>query len=109
MAADCSEIVPVASAAQEPEGVERDQRIVINIADGGRGEPTYLIREEPRTLTQVLEYIEFESSARAGITCMIRADRSLPFGHIDAVLKGCAAAGVSDITFGALRYDGAAP
>ena len=102
--------LPVARAAQEPEGGDRDQRMVINIANAdGSGEPTYLIREERRTLAQVLEFIDSESRERSDLVCMIRADRSLPYGHIDAVLKGCAEAGVTDITFGALRYDGAGP
>ncbi|HKQ46654.1 MAG TPA: biopolymer transporter ExbD [Phycisphaerae bacterium] len=102
--------LPVARAAQDPEGGDRDRRIVINIADAdGRGAPRYLIREEPRSLAEVLNHIDTQAQEHPDITCMIRADRRLPYGHIDAVLQGCARAGVSDITFGALRYDGAGP
>jgi len=102
--------LPVARAAQDEERGDRGSRLVINITQpAGKGEPAYLIREETRTLAQVLELISTKSRDKPELTCVIRADRSLAYGRVEAILEGCAKAGVSNVTFSALRSEGAGP
>lgn len=100
--------LPVARAAQDVETADRASRLVINITKtDDPGEPAYLIREEKRSLEEVLDFLAAESSRQRDLNCVIRADRDLAYGHVEAVLEGCAKAGVSNITFSALRSEGA--
>src|SRR5262245_7876582 len=51
--------LPAARAAQDQEIDDAGSRFVINITQSDRQtEPVYLIREEPRTLEQVLEFVD---------------------------------------------------
>jgi len=104
--------LPLASAAKRVEKKDLGDRFVINIRDarlsGGSG-ATYLVQEKETTLAGLLERLQAERSARAEVNCVIRADRGLPYKYVQAVMLGCAKAGVKKITFSALPRGGEAP
>jgi biopolymer transport protein ExbD len=45
----------------------------------------------------------------AGLSIQIRADRDLPFGSVEPVLRSCGQAGAKSVRFAAERQDGGAP
>jgi biopolymer transport protein ExbD len=99
--------LPAARAAQDQEIDDSGSRFVVNVTQSGKqAEPVYLIREEPRTLAQVLEFIEEQGREHPDARCVIRADRSLAYGHVEAILQGCTKAGVRNITFSAMKDEG---
>lgn len=99
--------LPIARAAQDFEQSRLDHRFVINITNPKKASgPTYLIREVPQTREEVFDLIEAEARKHPDVNCVIRADRNLAFGQIEAILEHCAKAGVSNISFGALRSEG---
>ncbi len=99
--------LPVARTAQDLERSQLDHRFVINITNPkGAPGPTYLIREESHTRDEVFELIDAEARRHPGVNCVIRADRGLPYAQIETILEQCVRAGVTNITFGALRSEG---
>lgn len=98
--------LPVAPSAREADKQSGDTRFVVNIRPQGETmKPLYLVREEELPLTQVLERLSAAASVDRELQCVIRADRDIAYEHVEAVMLGCARAGIHRITFGALRRD----
>ena len=103
--------LPVAKAAKDAEKQELGNRFVINVRrpqppeDDG---PVYLVREERVSLGEVGDLLMAERERDPNVNCVIRADRELPYRHVQAVMAACARAKISNLTFGALRTEGRA-
>ncbi len=100
--------LPVAAAAKEVEKQALGNRLVINVRDAtlrGGGSADYLIRESAVTLQQVKDRLELERERDPEVNCVIRADRTVAYQHVEALMATCASADVRNITFGALKTD----
>ena len=98
--------LPVAQSARETDKDSGDIRFVINIRPRSDApDPVYILREEEMSLSDVLRRLSAAASVNRNIECVIRADRDMAYEHIEAVMRGCAGAGIHHITFGALRRD----
>jgi len=96
--------LPQANNAQEPQRQDAFGRFVVNIRKADRGEGVvYMLREEAMSLDEILEHLSAASRLDRRLTCLIRADRSVPYREVEAILTGCSRAGVSRITLGAVR------
>lgn len=100
--------LPVAAAAKEVEKQALGNRLVINIRDatlrGGDG-ADFLIRESAVTLPQVKQRLDLERRRDPDVNCVIRADRTVAYQYVEAVMATCARANVRNITFGALATE----
>lgn len=97
--------LPLAATAKDASKKELGDRFVINIRDaavtGGSG-AIYLVQEKETTLAGLLDRLQAERAARADLNCVIRADRELPYRYVQAVMMGCAKAGIQKVTFSAV-------
>jgi biopolymer transport protein ExbD len=97
--------LPVAFAAKEVEKQELGDRLVINIRDavlhGGTG-VDYVIRETVVPYAHVCDRLKLEAERHPEVNCVIRADRTIAYRYVEAVMVACAQANVRHITFGAL-------
>lgn len=93
--------LPTAAEAKEPPRTEAG-RFVVNIRSEN-GRPIYMLREESHTLASLLEQLNSAAKADARMTCLIRADKSVSFADVEAVLAECARSGVRGVQFGALQ------
>ncbi|MBI5863935.1 MAG: biopolymer transporter ExbD [Planctomycetes bacterium] len=105
--------LPYAVAARDPEPGELGDRIVIDVrptADASRTE--YVVqtwdgkRIAERVLfeDQVAAYLQNRARQAADATrlrCVVRADRSVAYGDVEVVLRGCGLAKIAKVTFGA--------
>jgi biopolymer transport protein ExbD len=101
--------LPLAVSAKSVEKKDLGDRFVINIRDasltGGTG-ATYVVQEKETTLAGLLERLQSERAKRAEVNCVIRADRDLPYRYVQAVMLGCAKAGIQKVTFSAVPRAG---
>jgi biopolymer transport protein ExbD len=95
--------LPLAAAAREAERRELGNRFVVNLLRETPDRPTYLLRERPVTLEEVLAELAREHRQDAGVNCVIRADRNVPYADVEAILSACAGLGVRHVTFSATR------
>lgn len=102
--------LPVALAAMEAEKQTLGSRVVINIREvpAEQGGAVYLMAGEPVPIAEVLARLATEGRNNAAVNCVIRADRSVSYRFVEEILIGCAAAKIENITFSALRGEGAA-
>jgi len=99
--------LPQAAAAKDAEKQALGNRFVVNIQAGETpGEAVYLVRETPVTLEEIAARLMFEGQKDPNVNCVIRADRHLPYRHVEAVMAACAKARVRNLTFGAIRQNG---
>ncbi len=99
--------LPQAAAAKDAEKQALGNRFVVNIQPGERpGEAVYLVREMPVTLEEIAARLLLEGQKDPDVNCVIRADRHLPYRHVEAVMAACAKAKVRNLTFGAIRHNG---
>lgn len=98
---------PAQTADLRANQTEDASRLVINIeqAKGIAEGCTYVIREQVLTLDQVGQKLQDASHLSPDATCLIRADKGVPYRAVDAVLIGCARAGITRVSFGALQSD----
>lgn len=99
--------LPQAAAAKDAEKQALGNRFVVNIqAARIPGEVVYLVRETPVTLEEIARRLLDEGRNDPDVNCVIRADRHLPYRHVEAVMAACARAKVRNLTFGAIRTNG---
>ena len=101
--------LPVAKAAKDAEKQELGNRFVVNILDAGlRGSEgaVYVVLEEEVSLQDVYQRLVAERQVDPDVNCVIRADRSLPYKYVQAVMIGCARASVRKVTFSAIPREG---
>ena len=107
--------LPYAAAAEEVRRDELGQRVVINVRspEQDQSPASYVIhgwdgqqiREFTLDAAGVAAYLQHEAQ-RLGrrareLRCVIRADREVPYGQVEAVLRGCAAARIAHVVFSA--------
>jgi biopolymer transport protein ExbD len=100
--------LPLALAAKDAEKRELGNRFVVNVrqtGDDGEG-AEYLVREEVVPLVTLYERLKVEGQHDANVNCVIRAERHVPYRHVEAVLLGCSHARIRNITFSALQGEG---
>lgn len=97
--------LPLAVSAKTVERKDLGDRLVINIRDarmiGGEG-AIYLVQEKETTLSGLLDRLQRERARRGEVNCVIRAERSLPYKYVQAVMLGCAKSGIQKVTFSAV-------
>ena len=105
--------LPWAVAAKEVEPGDLGARVTITVrrAQGGDDEAEYVVVDwdGERIVERVLEPGEVNvllqnRAARAArenqkLRCVIRADRMVMYKHVEAVLRGCGLARISDVVF----------
>ncbi len=100
--------LPLARSAKDADKQELGNRIVVNIRsetlEGGRT-PSYLVQNEEISLSRLLARLETARRLDPKVNCVIRADRDLPYAHVQRVMIGCAAAGIHKVTFSAVPRD----
>lgn len=101
--------LPSARAAKEVDKQDLGNRLVINVRDatvlGGNG-VDYVVRENVRSLEEIRSLLTLEQERDPDVNCVIRADRSVPYRHVQAVMVLCAQANLRNLTFGALQGEG---
>jgi biopolymer transport protein ExbD len=111
--------LPVALAAREIERDELGQRIVVNVRvardDGADAEYVLhgwdgrSIREYVLDADGVVGYLRRRASQQSHgeqpLRCVIRADRNVPYGRVETVMRGCGLAGISRVVFSAQTSD----
>ncbi|QDV90542.1 biopolymer transport protein ExbD [Phycisphaerae bacterium RAS2] len=97
--------LPAAATAQDAASTEFGNRVVIGIVANELGEPAYQYRGEPATLDEVSRRLKSAGSIDPELNCVIRADRSLEYRHIEAVMRACADADIRRITFAAAQQE----
>jgi len=98
--------LPPAKAAREAEKQDLGSRVVVNVRDRGpQAEPraVYIVREDALTLDDLLEVLRREARRNPAVNCVIRADRTLPYRAVEAVMNGCLKSQIHQVTFSALR------
>lgn len=104
--------LPLALAAKDVELADLGARFVVNVqrAAGDSSAAEYLVREQPVKLDALISMLQSsvsqtikDSGPAAELNCIIRADKSVPYKHVEAIMKGCATAKVRNITFSALQ------
>lgn len=101
--------LPMAQAAMDAEKQALGNRFVVNIRAGSSAEPErviYLVREEALPLERVADRLRQEQEHDPGVNCVIRADRQLPYRHVQALMAACLEAKITNITLGAVRVEG---
>lgn len=101
--------LPQAQAAREVERQSLGNRVVVNVRRGDGGSPDsveYLLRDQAKPLREVIAKLAEEHRADPEVNCVIRADRDIPFEHVETILGECAGLGVRNITLAALRGEG---
>lgn len=101
--------LPVARAAQNTDRQDLGNRFVVNIRDlrseGGTG-VDYVVEEKAMSLNDVLNRLTEIKRVQPDVNCIIRADRTLPFEHVQRVMVGCGRIGVTKVTFSAIPRSG---
>lgn len=103
--------LPEATAAKEAEIRALGNRVVVNVRPSGSdelGEAVYELDGEATPVAELYARLEREGRQDPGVNCVIRAARSVPYRFVEAVLVGCAAGKIENITFSALRAEGEA-
>lgn len=100
--------LPVAASALEAEKQALGNRLVVNILSSAPGDagPVYVLGGESVPLSGLISRLEHEASVDPTVNCVIRGDRGVPYRAVEAILRGCAAAGIENITFSAVRGEG---
>ncbi len=101
--------LPIAPTAKDAEKQELGNRFVVNVrAAGTSGAKTvaYLVQETEISLPEVFERLRAERQQDADVNCVIRADRSLPYKYVQALMVCCARANVRKVTFSAIPREG---
>ncbi len=101
--------LPEATAAKEVEKRALGNRVVVNIRSSESeefGEAIYELDGEATPVAELYARLEREGRQDPGVNCVIRAARSVPFRFVEAVLVGCAAGKIENITFSAFRVEG---
>ena len=97
--------LPVARSAQDKDRQDLGNRFVVNVRDaredGGEG-VEFIVEEKTMTLNDVLNRLTEEKRIQPDVNCIIRADRTLPFEHVQQVMVGCGQIGVTKVTFSAV-------
>ena len=101
--------LPVARAAKDAEKQELGTRFVVNVRDlgvsGGPG-AAYVVQEKTVSLSEVLARLRAEHRLDPEVNCVIRADRTLPYKFVEAIMIGCAREQIRKITFSAVQREG---
>ncbi len=99
--------LPFAAASKEVEKQALGNRLVINVRDATLrgGGADYIIRESAVSLQQVKERLDLERLRDSEVNCVIRADRTVAYQYVEALMATCASADVRTITFGALKTE----
>lgn len=101
--------LPIAKSAKDVDKQDLGKRLVVNVRDarldGGEG-ARYIVQETEIPLTKILQRLEREQQLDPGVNCVIRADNGLPYRYVQAVMVGCAKAGILKVTFSAVPRDG---
>lgn len=105
--------LPVARSARETDRQNLGDRFVVNVrdtrAEGGKA-VEYVVEEKHMSLNDVLNRLTEVKRIQPDVNCIIRADRTLPFEHVQQVMVGCGRIGVTKVTFSAVpRSAGADP
>ncbi len=101
--------LPAAVTAQDAASTEFGNRVVIGVVADERGEPAYQYRGEPATLEEVARRLAAAGAIDPELNCVIRADRSLEYRHVESVMRACADAGIRRITFAAAQREASRP
>lgn len=101
--------LPIAPTAKDAEKQELGNRFVVNVraagADGDK-KVSYIVQETEISLSEIFERLQAERQQDADVNCVIRADRSLPYKYVQAVMVCCAQANVRKVTFSAVPRGG---
>lgn len=98
--------LPVAKDAKEVKRDADSGRFVVNIRRGSDAKATYMLREEPVSLEKLVDRLTQAAKIDPRLACLVRADRSIAYRDVEAVLAGCTRAGIHDIKLGAYRSEG---
>lgn len=92
--------LPVATTGARPATQPAPRRVVLQVA--ADGDVTLSGRAvRPAELTTALAAEQVRSDP--GMEVRIRADRRVPYRHIEPILKSCAALGIWNVTFAVVR------
>lgn len=97
--------LPVARSARDTDRQELGNRFVVNVRDAraeGGADVEYVVEEKKMSLNDVLNRLTEVKRIQPDVNCIIRADRTLPFEHIQRVMVGCGQIGVTKVTFSAI-------
>lgn len=93
--------LPAASVARETEKKELGRRVVVNVEAASR----YVIEQRSMNLEDVERRLRMEHEHDPDVRCVIRGDKELPYGEIEAVLSACVKAGIGRVWFAAAREE----
>lgn len=103
--------LPEASAAKVAEKRALGKRVVVNVRparDEESGEAVYELDGQATPAAELYARLEREGRQDPTVNCVIRGARNVPYRFVEAVLVGCAAGKIENITFSALRAEGEA-
>lgn len=109
--------LPYAEAAEEVERAELGVRVTINVrpANESGTAAEYVVNqwdgeqiiERSLVASEVAPYLAGRAQQVPELTCVIRADRTVRYAHVENVLRGCGLAKISKIVFSTIAGAGA--
>jgi biopolymer transport protein ExbD len=91
--------VPESHQARVPEDLT-DRGVVAVLADG-----QVLLGQRPVALDELRGVLRAEVARRPELRVVVRAERSVPYGEIQRVLRACAEAGVVTVVYATVQAD----
>lgn len=113
--------LPLALAAKSTELADLGSRFVINVRNVGADEAgasgsevEYVVFERSVALPELINLLGTVAKRAATdsggeVNCVIRADKTVPYRHVEAVMVACAKAQIRNLTFSALQGAGGSP
>ena len=98
--------LPIAPQAKDIEREKTAGRLIVNIRQTPDGRPVYMLREEVLPLDALVDRMSEAAKFDPRLTYIVRADRSIAYRDVAALLAGCSNAGIHDIKLGAYREEG---
>jgi biopolymer transport protein ExbD len=86
------------SEAARSETADGSRRFIVNAVDAA-GEAQYRIGGDVLPLDALSERMAVEAKRDPDVSCYIRADRRLEYGHVEPILIQCRRAGIRRVTF----------
>ncbi len=100
--------LPAARSAPRSISGARSERFVVNVLAAPRpsaGATTYIVQEQTLTPQQVAEQLGLRRAVDPELRCIIRADRTVPYRDVEAILIACAEADMRDVAFSTIEHD----
>ena len=100
--------LPYAQSAEELSRSDLGSCVVINVRPGEddlsaeyvvEGWDGRKVTERMLAASEITDYLKIRAARNPDLRCVIRADRDVAYGHVEAVLRGCGLAKIGKIVF----------